>query len=302
MADKLLTEAQNPSTEWIDQQSISTILQWMNNEDATVASAVKNELPYIGKAIETIVERLQNGGRLFYIGAGTSGRLGVLDASECPPTFNVPNTLVQGIIAGGTYALTNAVENVEDNRTQAIEDIQQYGLAEKDVLIGIAASGRTPYVIAALQYAQQQGIYTISLSCNKNSGISQFANICIEVETGPEVIAGSTRLKAGTAQKMVLNMLTTATMIKLNKVYSNIMIDVQATNEKLRRRALSILKRFTQVDEVTGTALLEQTNYNIRMAIVMYNAKVSLEQAKEALQQQQGNIAETIRLLKGGTE
>lgn len=302
MADKLLTEAQNPSTEWIDQQSIPTILQWMNNEDATVASAVKNELPHISNAIETIVERLQNDGRLFYIGAGTSGRLGVLDASECPPTFNVPKTLVQGIIAGGAYALMNAVENVEDHRTQAIKDIQQYELTEKDVLVGIAASGRTPYVIAALQYAQQQGIYTISLSCNKNSEISQFANTRIEVETGPEVIAGSTRLKAGTAQKMVLNMLTTATMIKLNKVYSNIMIDVQASNEKLRRRALSILKRFTQVDEVTGTALLEQTNYNIRISIVMFNAKVGMEQAIEALQQQQGNIDEAIKLLTGGSE
>lgn len=302
MAEKLVTEALNPSTEWIDKQTIPTILQWMNQEDATVAEAVKNELTQISEAIEQIVEHLQKGGRLFYIGAGTSGRLGVLDASECPPTFNVPKTLVQGIIAGGNFALTNAVENVEDNQNQAIIDLQKYGVTEKDILIGIAASGRTPYVLSALRYAQQQGIDTISLSCNKNSEISQFAKTAIEIDTGPEVIAGSTRLKAGTAQKLVLNMFSTAAMIKLNKVYSNIMIDVQATNEKLRRRALTILKRFTHVDSETGITLLEQTNYNIRIAIVMHKAHVNLSVATEALKQQQNNIDEAIQWLKGGTE
>lgn len=297
MTEFLTTEALNPATEWIDKQSVTTILQWINDADATIANAVRNEIPSISKAVEKIVEAFQNGGRLFYIGAGTSGRLGVLDASECPPTFNVPNTLVQGIIAGGTMALTNAVENIEDSEQEAINDLVSKGLTSKDVVVGVAASGRTPYVKSALSYAHSIGTYTVSLACNTNSEIAQFADTVIEVNTGPEVIAGSTRMKAGTAQKMVLNMLSTASMIKFNKVYSNIMIDVQATNEKLRRRALTILRKFTNIDNNEGMKLLEETDYNIRLSIVHYKSNASIEQCKEALNSSNQQIDKAINLL-----
>ncbi|MCI3030036.1 N-acetylmuramic acid 6-phosphate etherase, partial [Desemzia sp. C1] len=243
--DKLTTETRNHQTMNLDELTTSEVVQLMNEEDKKVAYAVEKELPSISKVAEAIIESFKKGGRLIYMGAGTSGRLGVLDAAECVPTFSVDPTMVQGLIAGGMKAMTVAVEGAEDSATLGKEDLQHIELTENDVVLGIAASGRTPYVIGALTYANEIGATTASLSCNKDAEISRYATLPIEVEVGPEILTGSTRLKSGTAQKLVLNMLSTSSMIGIGKVYQNLMVDVKPSNEKLVERSKRIIMQAT---------------------------------------------------------
>ena len=264
---ELTTEQQNPATARIDQMDTPTILKLINEEDKKVASAVESVLPEIAKAVDLITEKISEGGRLFYIGAGTSGRLGVLDASECPPTFGVSPHLVQGIIAGGIRALVNSLEGAEDNRSRAISDLNERNFSASDVLAGIAASGRTPYVLSGLEYANSIGASTIAISCVNQSEASAIANIAITPITGAEVITGSTRMKAGTATKMILNMLTTATMIRLGKVYGNLMVDLHATNDKLRDRARRIIMTATGCSSDEALAALEKADGHAKTAI-----------------------------------
>lgn len=249
---KLSTETRNPKSMELDTMSVSEILQLMNSEDQTVPLAIQKQLPQIENAVETIIQQFKKGGRLIYLGAGTSGRLGVLDAAECVPTFGTDPTLVQGLIAGGQSAMTVAVEGAEDSLSLAQEDLKKLDLNEDDAVVGLAASGRTPYVIGALKYAQTVQAATISIACNENAEISKFAKYPIEVVTGPEVLTGSTRLKAGTAQKLVLNMISTTSMIKLGKAYQNLMIDVKPTNDKLVERAKRIIMQATDCDYQTA--------------------------------------------------
>ena len=264
---KLTTEQRNAASANIDKVSTLEMVKIINDEDKKIAAAVEKVLPQIARAIDIIAEKIGNGGRLFYIGAGTSGRLGVLDASECPPTFGVANDLVQGIIAGGNYALTNAVEGAEDDKNLAVKDLAEKNFGAADVLVGIAASGRTPYVISAIDYAKKIGAVTLGVSCVENSALAKIVDIDITPVTGAEVVTGSTRMKAGTATKMVLNMLTTGAMIKLGKVYGNLMVDVHATNEKLRDRAKRIVIAATGCDEVTAVEMLKKFNGSAKSAI-----------------------------------
>ena len=264
---KLTTEQRNAASANIDKVSTLEMVKIINDEDKKIAAAVEKVLPQIARAIDIITEKLRNGGRLLYIGAGTSGRLGVLDASECPPTFGVANDLVQGIIAGGNYALTNAVEGAEDDKNLAVKDLDEKNFGAADVLVGIAASGRTPYVISAIDYAKKIGAVSIGVSCVENSALAKIVDIDITPVTGAEVVTGSTRMKAGTATKMVLNMLTTGAMIKLGKVYGNLMVDVHATNEKLRDRAKRIVIAATGCDEVTAVEMLKKFNGSAKSAI-----------------------------------
>ena len=249
------------------------MLQVINEEDKKVAQAVEAELPHIAAAVDLITTKLKAGGRMFYVGAGTSGRLGVLDASECPPTFGVSPHMIQGLIAGGPKALISSIEGAEDNKNRAISDLQERSLTSNDILVGIAASGRTPYVVSALEYANSIHAATVAISCVENSQIASIANIAITPITGAEVITGSTRLKAGTATKFVLNMLTTAAMIKLGKVYSNLMVDVQATNEKLRARAVGIVIEATGCDENAAVEALKSSNGSAKAAVELILAK-----------------------------
>lgn len=264
---QMLTEQRNPNTMDIDQLPALEIVKRINQEDQKVALAVEQCLPQIAQAVENIVTTLKNGGRLIYIGAGTSGRLGVLDASECPPTFGTDPNMVIGIIAGGEKALRHAVEGAEDNPNDAIIDLQQIQFSDKDILIGIAASGRTPYVIGGLQYAKQIGARTVALVSNPQSTMARLADIAIETLVGAEVLTGSSRMKSGTAQKMVLNMLTTASMILLGKCYQNLMVDVQVTNEKLKARALRIVMQATECSQTTAERTLAQYNGHTKSAI-----------------------------------
>ena len=270
---KLNTEQRNPNTYNIDKLDTLSMLQVINEEDKKVAQAVEAELPHIAAAVDLITSKLREGGRMFYIGAGTSGRLGVLDASECPPTFGVSPHMIQGLIAGGPKALISSIEGAEDNKNRAISDLKERNLISNDVLVGIAASGRTPYVVSALEYANSINAATVAISCVESSQIASIANIAITPITGPEVITGSTRLKAGTATKFVLNMLTTAAMIKLGKVYSNLMVDVQATNEKLKARAVRIVIEATGCDEKTAAEALTNSNGSAKSAIKLITTK-----------------------------
>ena len=263
----LTTEKRNSASANIDKVSTLEMVKIINDEDKKVAAAVEKVLPQIARAVDLIAEKLSSGGRLFYIGAGTSGRLGVLDASECPPTFGVNSEMVQGIIAGGNYALTNAVEGAEDNKNLAVENLREKNFCAADILVGIAASGRTPYVIAAVEYAKKIGAATLGVSCVENSALAEIVDIAITPVTGAEVITGSTRMKAGTATKMVLNMLTTGAMIRLGKVYGNLMVDVHATNEKLRDRAKRIVIAATGCDEVTAVDALKKFEGHAKLAI-----------------------------------
>jgi len=269
----LTTEKRNSASANIDKVSTLEMVKIINDEDKKVAAAVEKVLPQIARAVDLIAEKISNGGRLFYIGAGTSGRLGVLDASECPPTFGVENELVQGIIAGGNYALTNAVEGAEDNKNLAVENLREKNFTAKDILVGIAASGRTPYVIAAVEYAKNIGAATLGVSCVENSALAKIVDIEITPVTGAEVVTGSTRMKAGTATKMVLNMLTTGAMIRLGKVYGNLMVDVRATNEKLRDRAKRIVIAATGCDEVTAVETLNKFDGRAKLAIDFIRTK-----------------------------
>ncbi|MBS4200826.1 N-acetylmuramic acid 6-phosphate etherase [Bacillus sp. FJAT-49732] len=290
----LTTEQMNQSTVNIDQMSSLEIINLMNSEDQAVAKAVNLELPRIAAVIDAIHHSFKNGGRLFYIGAGTSGRLGVLDASECPPTFCTPPEMVQGIIAGGDEAIRTAIEGAEDRREEGTSDLKARVLRPSDIVVGIAASGRTPYVIGALEYARRVGAETVALSCNEDAEISQYANHKIEVIVGPEVLTGSTRLKAATAQKMVLNMLSTASMIKMGKVYNNLMVDLHASNKKLTERACHMVMNITGVSLEEAEKTLKLTNQKVKPAILMILSGVSFTEANQLLEETGGFLREAI--------
>lgn len=295
--DRLTTESRNQNTLNIDKVSTLEMVKIINNEDKKVAIAVENELPQIAEAIDGIVERINRGGRLIYIGAGTSGRLGILDASECPPTYGVSEELVQGIIAGGTEAIFRAKEGAEDSKELAIEDLKVKNLTENDTVVGLAASGRTPYVIGGLEYANKIGALTVSVTCNGDSEVSKVAKISIAPVVGAEVVTGSTRLKSGTAQKLVLNMLSTGTMIKLGKVYGNLMVDVRATNEKLVERAKRIVCEATGVEKSQAEEVLSETNFDVKLAIFMILSGLNITQAKEKLSANKGYIARAMETI-----
>lgn len=288
------TERVNPRTAHIDEENTEGILRLINQEDQLVAGAVEREIPNIAAAVDAICERLSSGGRLIYCGAGTSGRLGVLDASECPPTYGVSYELVQGLIAGGLTALNHAVEGAEDHYEDGARDLTQIGFCKKDALVGIAASGRTPYVLGAMDYAHELGAVVIALTSCRDSELSRHADICINPITGPEVVTGSTRMKSGTAQKLVLNMLSTASMIKLGKVYGNLMVDVQTSNQKLVERAVSIVSMATDVETDVARATLAKCDFNCKQAIVMLLMDTDRENAKKALEKAQGHISRAV--------
>ncbi len=279
----LLTEARNPASERLDQLSTLEMLELMNAEDATVAAAVHAELPSIAQAIDTIAARFAQGGRLFYIGAGTSGRLGVLDASECPPTFSVDADLFQGLIAGGDRALRLSSEHSEDSREEGARDLAAAQFSQQDTLIGIAASGRTPYVLGAVDYARTLGSLTIGVSCVPHSALAQAAEIAITPATGPEVLTGSTRLKAGTATKMVLNMISTGVMVRSGATYGNLMVNVRPTNAKLVDRAQRIIAAATGCDLATAARLLTDSGNNVKTAIVMQKLALDRKAAEARL-------------------
>jgi N-acetylmuramic acid 6-phosphate etherase len=286
----LLTEARNPLTEHIDELPTLDMLRLISDEDRKAAAAVVATLPDIAKAVDEIAHRFKDGGRLFYIGAGTSGRLGVLDASECPPTFSVPPTLVQGLIAGGDSALRKSSESSEDSAEQGATDLAAAGFTGQDALVGIAASGRTPYVLGALQHANPLGALTIALTCVPNSPMAALTDIAITPITGPEVITGSTRLKAGTATKLVLNMLSTGVMIKTGAVYGNLMVNVQPTNAKLIDRAQRIIMAATGIDQPAAAALLEKSG-SVKTAIVMQKLNLDRPTAEAKLAAHKGNLS-----------
>lgn len=292
---KLITEGRNKDTLDIDKLDTIEMLQKINNEDKKVAIAVEKQLPIIAQAVDGIVEKIKAGGRLVYIGAGTSGRLGILDASECPPTFGTDPNLVVGIIAGGDKAIRTAVEGAEDSKEQGKHDLEKINLNKNDSVVGIAASGRTPYVIGALEYANEVGALTIGLSCNPDTGLNDVAKIKITPIVGPEVIMGSTRMKAGTAQKLILNMISTCTMIKIGKVYSNLMVDLQANNEKLVERAKRIVKLATGDDEQKIEEILKKTNYNVKLTILMIVTGFDETKGKRLLEESYGYIAKAIK-------
>lgn len=295
------TEARNPRTAAIDSLSSLEIVQLINEEDARVALAVGEHLPQIARAVDVIVERLRRGGRLFYFGAGTSGRLGVLDASEMPPTFSAPPELVQGFIAGGDVALRRSAEAAEDDPEAGMQVVRQAGVGEKDVVVGITASGGALWVLGAVAEAQRRGAATVGLTCNPDSPLARQAEVVIAPLVGPEVIAGSSRMKAGTAQKMVLNMLSTATMIRLGKVYGNLMVDVQPTNAKLRRRAVRILQQAAGADKESAQCALEATGYEVKPALVMLLTGVSAAEARRRLAPAEGFVCRAAGLDGGGS-
>lgn len=290
----LTTETRNQRTAKLDQMDALEIVTIMNEEDAKVPEAVQMALPSIAKVVEQIVESFDNGGRLIYIGAGTSGRLGVLDAAECVPTFGTEPEMVQGLIAGGEEAMTVAVEGAEDSQVLAKKDLQAIQLSDKDVVVGIAASGRTPYVVGGLDYAKSVGATTASVACNKNAIISQHAEFPIEVEVGPEILTGSTRLKSGTAQKLILNMLSTASMIGIGKVYKNLMVDVRPTNEKLVERSKRIIMDATECTYEVASDTFKEANENVKLAIVMILTGSNKEEANAKLLAGKGFISRTL--------
>lgn len=294
MLENLSTEHRNDKTMNLDEMSIKEVLQSMNEEDRTVALAVENEIEEIEKVVQIVIKSFEEEGRLIYIGAGTSGRLGILDAVECPPTFGTDDTMVQGFIAGGLKAFTKAVEGAEDREELAEEDLKSIGLNEKDTLIGIAASGRTPYVIGGLKYANSVGASTASISCNKNAEISKYAQLNVEVETGAEILTGSTRLKAGTAQKLVLNMISTASMIGVGKVYKNLMVDVQSTNEKLVERSKRIIMEATGVSYEVAAEYYEKAERNVKAAIVMVLLQCEQGEALQKLKEAKGFVKKAL--------
>ena len=286
----LITEQRNPNSMHVDSLSALEIVQLMNKEDKLVPLAIEKCLPQIAQAVECIVAAFQQGGRLVYIGAGTSGRLGVLDASECPPTFGVSPEMVKGIIAGGERALRHPIEGAEDSKTHAVVDLQTIQFSSKDVLVGIAASGRTPYVIGALEYAKSLGSVTVSIASNPNSAMANIVDIAIDTVVGPEVLTGSSRLKSGTAQKLVLNMLTTASKILMGKCYQNIMVDVQASNEKLKARAIRIVMQATDCDKTLAEETLKLADQNAKLAIMMILSGLDRAQAEALLEKHHGKL------------
>jgi N-acetylmuramic acid 6-phosphate etherase len=291
------TEQTNPNTAEIDKLPTLDALRIFNSEDRKVAEAVEKVLPAVARAVDGIVARLERGGRLFYTGTGTSGRLGVLDAAECPPTFGVSPDLVQGVIAGGYDTCYKAVEASEDDRAAGAEDLQTRGFTPDDVVVGIAASGRTPYTIGAVEYARQIGALTVCITCNENTALAAAVEIPIEPIVGPEVIAGSTRLKSGTAQKLVLNMLSTMTMVQLGYVTGNRMTNLKTSNIKLRQRASGLVMNECNLDEAAAVAALEAAGWDLRIAIVMVKTKTSRAATEEALQKTNYNISRAVSLL-----
>jgi N-acetylmuramic acid 6-phosphate etherase len=295
---QLPTESRNPRTEHLDQLSTLDMLRVINDEDLTVAAAVRPELPQIARAIDAIAERFQRGGRLFYTGAGTSGRLGVLDASECPPTFSVPPDLVQGLIAGGDRALRLSSEHSEDSPQLGADDLAAAGFAQDghpDTLVGIAASGRTPYVLGAIDYARRRGALTIGLSCVPNSALAQAAEIAITPATGPEVLTGSTRLKAGTATKLVLNMISTGVMVRTGATFGNLMVNVRPTNAKLVDRAERIIEAATGVDRAAAAQLLRDAGDDVKTAILMQRLQLDAASARAKLDAANGVLAHALQ-------
>lgn len=292
--NQLTTERRNPNTMHLDQMSVGQVLELMNKEDQQVPEAIAEALGQIEAAVETIIQSLKAGGRLIYFGAGTSGRLGVLDAAECVPTFGVSPDLVVGLIAGGDKAMVEAVEGAEDSLTLAEEDFRKLNLNANDTVVGIAASGRTPYVIGGLQYAQSIGAKSVSIACNQQAKISRFAQIPIEVDCGPEVLTGSTRLKAGTAQKLILNMLSTVSMIGIGKVYQNLMVDVQATNEKLEERSKRIIMAATECTYEDAARYFEAANQNVKVAIVMILTNLNAEEASQKINAANGFVNQVL--------
>lgn len=297
---RLTTERRNPASAHIDSCTTLEMVTIMQQEDSKIASAIEKILPEIARAIDATSQRLENGGRLFYLGAGTSGRLGILDASECPPTYGTDPELVQGLIAGGIPAIFRAQEGAEDNPGLAVHDLKEHGFSAKDVLVGIAASGRTPYVIGGLKYARELGALTIALACSEHAEIAALADIALTPVTGPEVVTGSTRMKAGTAQKLVLNMLSTGTMIKLGKVYGNLMVDVKASNKKLEERAIRIVMEGSGCKRTEAEKALKGADGHAKLAILMVVAGVSAGEGKALLERTSGHLAAAIRLAAGG--
>ena len=294
MLEHLTTEARNPASEDLDSLTPLELVRLINAEDAKCAAAVAEVAEPIAKAIEAIANRLSHGGRLIYIGAGTSGRLGILDAAECPPTFRSDPSQVLGIIAGGPGAMLKAVEGAEDSPTMAAEDLRKIDLCSHDVLVGIATSGRTPYVIGALDYARSQGAFTIGLACNKDALLSSRADISIIPVVGPEVLSGSTRMKAGTATKMVLNMLSTGAMVQMGKTYGNLMVDMNATNTKLTERAKRIVSTLTELPGEKAAELLGRAAGEVKTAIVMHRLDLSPEQARSKLHAARGHLRRAL--------
>lgn len=292
---QMITEGRNPASQNIDELSTEAMLRVINDEDKMVALAVEAIVPQIADAVDAICAAFKAGGRLIYCGAGTSGRLGILDASECPPTFGTPREQVIGLIAGGHTAILQAVENAEDNREQGAQDLKDIHFSRHDVLVGIAASGRTPYVLGALAYANELGATTVSLTCNPGSAMSQVAAIALTPVVGPEVVTGSSRMKAGTAQKLVLNMLTTGSMIRSGKVYGNLMVDVEATNQKLVQRQVNIVMQATDCDDATASAALTACGGHCKTAILMVLADLAADEAKALLSQHQGFIRQALQ-------
>ncbi len=290
----IATEQRNPNTMNIDTLSTLEMVKLINREDHKVAEAVSQVTEQIARAVDLIADRLSRGGRLIYCGAGTSGRLGILDAVECPPTYSTDPELVQCLMAGGYGAIFKAVEGAEDSKELGIQDMKNISFTAADVLVGIAASGRTPYVLGCMEYAKELGASTVAVTCCPGSVLDTFADIGIAPAPGPEVVTGSTRMKSGTAQKMVLNMLSTGTMIKLGKVYGNLMVDVKPSNEKLIRRCVTIVCTATDCDEATATAALEACDYRPKTAIVMVLCQVSAEEARAMLETAGGRVAKVL--------
>jgi len=291
--DHLKTESRNPRTLNLDTMSTMELLRIMNEEDQKVIDAVKEALPQIEQCVQLVIKALNNNGRLIYIGAGTSGRLGILDAVECAPTFSTTDEVI-GIIAGGEKAFIKAVEGAEDSEELAEKDLDAVSVGEKDVVVGIAASGRTPYVIGALKHAKKHGAKAVGIACNKNSELAKYADVTIEVDAGPEILTGSTRLKAGTCQKLILNMISTASMVGIGKVYGNLMVDMKPTNLKLKERAKRIVMESTGCDKKTAEKILEETDYSMKEAIVMILTGVSREEAERRIIENKGFVRKCI--------
>lgn len=290
-------EERNVNTINLDNLSTFDILKKINEEDKKVADAVETELLNIEKAVDMIVEGFKNGGRLFYVGSGSSGKIGIIDASECPPTFGVDDSMVQGIISGGDNALSGWLEETEDDKNLALKDMKEKGVNKNDVIVGITASGNTPYVNSAIEYSNEIGCKTIGVVCSKGR-LNEKCDVTICVNVGPEVIMGSTRMKAGTAQKMVLNMLSTTSMIKIGNTYSNLMVNVRPINEKLRERVKKIVKLATNADDSTVNKVVEACNYNAKVAIIEIIMGEGIPKANELLNKFQGNISKAIKSLK----
>lgn len=292
---KMMTETRNPNTMDLDQMSALQIVTAMNQEDRRVPEGIEPVLPQIAAVVDAVEAAFCKGGRLFYLGAGTSGRLGVLDASECPPTFGVDPGMVVGLIAGGDRALRFPIEGAEDSRELGRQDLVDHNLTANDVVVGIAASGRTPYVLGALEYARSLGCTTAAIACNKNSAVGQAADIAIEAQVGPEVLTGSTRLKAGTAQKMILNMISTGAMVRIGKAYHNLMVDVVQSNEKLQTRAENIVMEATGVERKEARAVIDAAGGKVKLAITMILTDKDAVQAQQLLEQAGGRVRDAIR-------